>query len=167
MTPELDISAAGRKLGLLRGGFVTLLVGCAVLGYGAYDYQRQSDVLQDATTVNATVTETAIERVPQRRGTPDYRPRVTYEYRYEGASYTAHNVYPGSVGPTFERRSAAETELETFENGSVVTAYVDPDAPGQSYLSRQRPNAPLKLVGMGGLFALVGAGSVLKSFVGG
>jgi len=167
MTPDLDISVAGRKLGLLRGGFVTLLVGCAVLGFGAYDYQRQSDALEGATTVNATVTETGIERVPQRRGTPDYRPTVTYEYRYEGASYTSHNVYPGSLGPTFERRSAAEAKFEAYGNGTVVTAFVDPDAPGESYLSQQRTNAPVKLVGMGGLFVLVGVGSVLKSFLGG
>ncbi|WP_256300717.1 DUF3592 domain-containing protein [Haloarchaeobius salinus] len=167
MTPDLSITAAGRKLGLVRGGFAILLVGCAVLGYGAYDYQQQSDALQGATTVNATVTETGIEQLPQRRGSPDYRPTVTYEYRYEGTSYTSHNVYPGSAGPRFETRSDAEAELGAYENGSVVTAYVQPDAPGESYLAQQRTDAPLKLVGMGGLFVLVGLGSVLKSFLGG
>jgi hypothetical protein len=165
MTPDLNIRAAGRKLGLIRGGFAILLVGCAVLGYGAYDYQQQSDALQGATTVNATVTETGIEQLPQRRGTPDYRPTVTYEYRYGGTSYTSHNVYPGSAGPRYETRSDAESKLEAYENGSVVTAYLDPDAPRESYLTHQRTDAPLKLIGMGGLFVVVGFGSALKSFL--
>jgi hypothetical protein len=167
MTPDSDISMVGRTLELIRGGLVILLIGCAVLGYGAYDYQRQSDALQGATTVNATVTETGIERVSQRRGTTDYRPMVTFDYRYDGSTYTSSNVYPGSVGPTFETRSDAEARLEEYEPDATVTAYVLPDAPGRAYLAPKRTDAPLKLMGMGGLFTVVGLGSILRSSLGG
>ncbi|MFD1647592.1 DUF3592 domain-containing protein [Haloarchaeobius litoreus] len=167
MTPKLDISVPGRTPGPLRGGLLVVLVGCLLVGYGAYDYHQQSEAMRDAVEVNATVVETGVADVPQRRGRTDYRPTATYEYRYGGETYTSHNVYPGSTGPTFGTRDAAESELARYEVNGSATAYVDPGSPGEAFLTAQRTNTPLKFVGIGGFMSLVGLGSSLRSFLGG
>ncbi|MFC4408343.1 hypothetical protein [Haloarchaeobius iranensis] len=81
--------------------------------------------------------------------------------------YTSSNVSPGSVGSTVETGDDAEARLGKYETDTVVTAYVLPEEPGRAYLEPKRTGAPLPLMGMGGLFTVVGLGSLLRSSLGG
>ena len=137
-----------------------LLVGLATMGYGAYSYSEQTTALDSAVAVNATVAATSVEEVPKKRGT-DYRPTATFEYSYEGETYTSSNVYPGTLPREFGSRERARAELATYEPGDTVTAYVRPDAPGNAFLKYESSNKPFLVIGFGALFVL---GAVYSRF---
>jgi hypothetical protein len=133
-----------------------LLAGLALLGYGGYDYVQQSEALSDTETVDATVLETSIEEIQQRRGRVDYEPTVTFEYSYGGETHTSSQLYPATIAPDYDTRSTAESQLDGYESGATVTAYVDPDSPGSAFLLDERSGATLKFAGIGALLAIVG-----------
>lgn len=166
MSPDFSISIGGRELDPVRGGALALVVGLLVTGFGAYDYTQQSDAVANAVEVDATLTETGTESVSQRRGGPEYRPTVSFDYRYEGTAHTSDDVFPSAVTSTYDTRSAAESALQGYETGDTVTAYVDPDSPGEAFLTDRRSNGPLKFVAIGGLFVLVGGASIVRGLVG-
>jgi len=151
----MKINGPSGRLGIA----LTLVIGLASLGFGAYSYTTQSAALDSTATVNATVIDTSIER----DGTQDvsYHPRVTFEYSYEGETYTSANVYPGMLGTDFDTESAARAELEPYEPGESTTAYVPSDDPGAAFLERERSNKPVLLIGVGVLFVLGGMRSAL------
>ncbi|MFO8100058.1 MAG: DUF3592 domain-containing protein [Salinibacter sp.] len=152
-----DGSPSGRKVLLI------LVVGVAVMGYGGYDYARQSSAIATAVEVTATITDMGVETVPQRRGGPDYRPEVAFEYQYRGTRYTGTNLYPANTESNYDTESAARSAIETYEEGETRTAYVDPDAPSEGFLTDRRSTAPLKLIGVGALFVVLGIGAYVKS----
>ncbi|MFC4448310.1 DUF3592 domain-containing protein [Halorussus aquaticus] len=162
MSPDTNITLGGKELDPVRGGLLMIVVGIAVAGFGVYDYTQQSDAISNAVTVNATITETSVESVPQRRGGPDYRPEVTFDYRYEGNSYTSSNLYPTSFSSNYDTESAAQSAIEGYEAGDTVTAYVNPDSPGSAFLKQKKSNGPLKIAAIGGLLVLIGGVSVLR-----
>lgn len=141
---------------------VILVVGLAMGGYGAYDYQQQAGKIDNAITVNATVTDTDVRTVSQRRGRVDYEPQVTFEYRYRGDSYTGNDIHPASVSRDYDTRSEAESVLTAYDVNSTVTAYVPPNAPGDAFLEAEKSNEPLKFAGIGALCVLVAGGSLLR-----
>jgi len=147
----MRISGPSGRIGIA----LTLVLGLASIGFGAYSYSTQSSALDSATTVEGTVTSTAVEE-RSTKGT-SYVPRATFEYTYEGERYTASNVYPGTLVRDFDTESAASAELEGYESGETATVYVPTDAPEEGYLKPKRSNKPLLLVGVGALF-LLGAG---------
>lgn len=132
---------------------LALVVGFGAMGYGAYGYVEQSSALDSAVEVDATVSDTAIEQRSGRRDT-DYSPVVTFEYTYEGETYTSSNVYPGPLGREFDAREAAREKLDEYEPGDTVTAYVPADSPGNAFLERERSNQPFFLIGFGALFVV-------------
>lgn len=139
---------------------IALLVGLGTMGYGAYDYTQQTSALESATTVNATVVSTGVETNQQRRGT-SYSPRATFDYSYEGTNYTATNVYPGSIPRTFDREETARAQLEGYERGATVTAYVPREDPGDAFLRHESSDTPFFVIGFGALFVL---GTVYSAF---
>jgi len=139
-----------------------LVVGLAIAGFGTYDYLHQSEAISDAVAVDATVTATEVDSVSQRRGGLDYRPVVSYEYTYEGESYTSSNLYPATFEPDYGTESAAEAELQGYERGGPVTAYVNPEAPSEAFLEAETSTGPLKLAGIGGVTVLIAGASVLR-----
>ncbi len=141
------------------GVALLLLGGLALVGYGGYSYVTQSSAIDSAVDVNATVTSTGVEEVDQRRGVA-YAPRATFNYTYEGQSYTASNVYPGPLTRDFGTREAAREQLDGYETGDTVPAYVPPDAPENAFLVRERSNKPFFVIGIGILLALGGLYSI-------
>lgn len=141
------------------GVALLLLGGLAVAGYGGYSYVTQSSAIDSAVEVNATVTSTGVEKVDKRRGV-DYAPRATFNYTFEGESYTASNVYPGPLTRDFGTEEAAREQLDGYETGDSVTAYVQPDAPGDAFLVRERSDKPFFVIGIGIVLALGGLYSI-------
>ena len=146
----MKISGPSGRLGIA----LTLVLGLASIGFGAYTYTTQSAALDSATTVEGTITSTSIEE-SSGKGV-SYTPRATFDYAYQGETYTSSNVYPGTLSKDFDTERAARDELEGYEPGATVTVYVPTDSPGAGYLERERTNKPFVLLGVGGLF-LVGA----------
>lgn len=160
MSPKLSLR--GTDLTPALGALAMVLIGLALTGYGAYDYVQQSEALDDTETVEATVVETSVEEIQQRRARVDYEPTVTFEYSYEGQAYTSSHLYPATIAPDYDTRSAAESQLDGYEAGETVTAYVDPDSPGRAFLRAERSGATLKFAGIGALLAIVGGVGALR-----
>ena len=140
---------------------LALLVGFGAMGYGAYSYSSQSAALDSTETVDATIVSTSIERINERRGTDDYSPQATFNYTYEGETYTSSHMYPGGVTHEFETQEDARAKLEGYEPGATVTAYVPTDSPGKAVLKHESSNKPLYIIGLGALLAL---GTVVSIF---
>lgn len=132
---------------------LALLIGLGTIGYGAYSFSQQSSALDSAVSVDATINGTAIETHDSRRGT-DYSPQATYHYAYEGQRYTTSNVFPGPLPRAFDSKAAARSQLDGYDPGDTVTAYVQPDDPGTAFLKHSSSNKPFIVMGIGGLFVL-------------
>lgn len=143
----MDLTIAGRNLSFSRAQVFLLLVALAAIGYGGYDYVHQEAVIDDAVTVNATIKEVGITQGGGRH--IDYYPRVTYEYQFEGRTYTGEDIYPGSLSTGYDTRSEARAIVEPFAENETVTAYVDPQSPTDAFLKNERNSGPLYLVGFG------------------
>lgn len=167
MSPDSNPSDVLNKIDRTHFGALLLVVGLAVAGYGVYDYTQQSDAVAEAVTVNATITDTGIERISRRRSSPDYEPTVTFDYRYRGESYTAHDIYPAAITPSYDTKSKARSVIDGYETGDTVTAYVVPSSPGNGFLEDRTTNEPLKFVFLaGGALILIGGTHVVKGLGG-
>ena len=168
MPRDSGITIGGTNLSAvsLRKSLLIVLVGVGAGGFGIYDYVQQNQAVQNAVEVDATVVETDVDASASRRGGPDYKPEATFEYSYQGDSYTGDSVFPGSITKEYDTRSAAESVLQDYQAGETVTAYVDPNSPGYAFLVNEASNGPLFFTAIGGLFVLVGGYSTLKSLVG-
>ncbi|SMO50064.1 DUF3592 domain-containing protein [Halorubrum cibi] len=163
MSPDTDITVAGREVDPVRGGLLFLVVGLAIAGYGGYDYLQQQQAIETAEPVEAAVLETDVDSTSSTSSPDaDYYPFVRYEYAYRGETYAATGVYPASVQRSYDTRSAARDVVDEYEAGETVTAYVTPDSPGDAFLRRQRSNAPFLAVVIGAVLALLGGRSALR-----
>ena len=145
------------------GAVVMLLIGLAAAGYGAYDYTQQSDAVDDAVEVDATITDLGVEPVATGSSTgTSYRPTVRFTYEYEGTEYTGTNVFPSAITSDHDTESAARAVTDGYAVGEPATAYVDPSDPDGAFLRSQTSNAPLVAVAIGVGFVLVGGRSALR-----
>jgi hypothetical protein len=85
----------------------------------------------------------------------DYYPEVAFEYRYEGTTYTGDSVFPGSISSGYDSRSEARAVVDPYDRGETVTAYVDPDSPGEAFLRKDTSSGPLLLAGVGAVMFLL------------
>jgi hypothetical protein len=164
VSPDTSITVGGRELDPVRAGLLALVIGIGVAGFGAVDYLQQGAVVDRAVDVEATIVETEVTTSSTSSSSgADYQPRATFSYEYDGQSYTASGVFPGAVPPSYDTESAAREVLEGYEPGATVTAYVDPESPDSAFLEPRRTNTPLILMGLGGLFAVVGGATILRA----
>lgn len=157
----MRISLDNTWLSPVHLGVLLLLGGGVMTGFGLYDYTQQSTAVSNAVEVEATVTDTDIDTISKRRASPDYQPVVTFEYRFEGTDYTSESLYPASVEPDYDTESAARDEIEDYETGDAVTAYVDPTSPGDAFLRTEESTGPLKFAAIGGLMVVLSGRSLL------
>ncbi|SDM98113.1 Protein of unknown function [Halogranum gelatinilyticum] len=147
----------------LRGALVVLVFGCALAGYGVYDYVQQDDAVRDAVEVDATITDVGVEtRSTTGSSDVEYQPTVRYSYEYEGESYAGTDLFAASIPPSYDTESAAEEVVAGYETGETVTAYVPPDDPNDAFVRTERSNSPLLAAGIGGILALLGGASAAK-----
>lgn len=140
---------------------LALIVGLSAIGYGGYSYSAQSKALDSKETVDATIVSTSIERIDVRRGGDKYSPQATFEYSYKGETYTSSNIYPGGVSHEFGTEEDARVQLEGYDPGATVTAYVPSDSPGNAFLKQESSNKPLYITGLGAVLVL---GTLLSIF---
>ena len=148
----MRITVRGTTLRLSRLGAVAVVVSLLFVGYAGYDYSEQTRVVEEAEPVDATVLEVDIEESNSRRGI-SYDPRVEYEYRYGGTTYTGDDVFPGSIKMNYNTESEAREVIASYEQGKTTTAYVDPENPENAFLEDTTTNAPIELAGFSALIA--------------
>ena len=139
---------------------IIIVIGISMIGYGAVNYYQQHQAVENAVEVNATVTETDIETIHHRRS-DNYAPIVTFEYRYQGTSYTSNNIFPTGADPDYDSKSKARKFLQKYESGDRITAYVSPSSPSSGFLNEERSNEPLYILAIGGFLSLA---SVVQFF---
>ena len=144
----MEYSIRGTPITVTAGMVLLLLGSLALMGYGGYDYAQQSSAVEDAVTVEATVVEASVSESGGRRST-SYSAEVTFTYEHRGKEYTSDRLYPGAISPSYDGRSAAESATEPYEPGTAVTAYVDPEAPGEGFLIRRTSGGPVRFVAIG------------------
>ena len=159
-TSDGDTGSAGRlpvrppKPGKAMSIFV-LLVGLGIVGVGAYSYVADSASLENRVEVTAEITDTDVEAVPGSRGRQQYIPTPTYQYDFRGTVYTSEMIFPGEQ-PRYDDRATAEARLSAYTVGETVTAYVDPDAPGEAFLEDSRSGLATGAFFAGVVVCLVG-----------
>lgn len=149
------------KPGLALSGTV-LVIGLVVLAVGTYSYVTDSASLDGRVEVTGAVTETGVEQVEGSRGRDAYVPTVTFQYQFEGATYTSDKIYPGESQPRYSNRATAESRVPDVTAGDTVTAYVDPDAPGEAYLRETRSGQATGALLLGFCITLLGGWRMWK-----
>jgi len=115
-----------------------LLFGLAIVGVGTYLYIVESAALGNTAEVTAEITDTGVDRVKGSRGRDMYVPTVMFQYTFRGNDYTSNKIHPGDSQLRFEDREAALARLSAFPVGERVTAYVNPETPGEAFLENAR-----------------------------
>lgn len=130
---------------------ILLAMGLVVTAIGVDEYQSQTEALDDAVEVEATIVTSEVHlyqdeidrtvRTADDRttDTPEYRLVIEFEYEFEGQQYRSSNVNVAGSVERFDSREDARAALEAYPEGSQTTAYVDPDEPGEAFLEDDLP----------------------------
>lgn len=150
-----SLENASRKQKLAWGG-VLIIIGAAVSGLGYTNYQSQSNALDNAVNVTATVTGTEVN-IDRAGKSPDYSPVISFNYTHQDETYTSNNMYPpGDTQKELDSRSAAAKVTNSYTLNNKVSAYINPENPGEAFLKKKRSKSPLIFIGIGALIVLAG-----------
>lgn len=149
----------------LAGALLYISIGVLIMSYGGYDYVQQTEAVRNSVEVDATVTELDIETESGTSSDPggNYDPSIEFQYTYNETTYTGTKLYPADIERTYETRSAAESAIERYEEGTRTVARVPPDQPEDGFLRNETSNAPLVAIGLGGLFTVLATVSALRN----
>jgi len=142
------------------------MVGGLVLGgYGFTQYQDQSQSINNAVNITATVTDTNLRKDSSRRGGADYQAEIGFEYSFEGENYSSNFIYPLDEDKEFKQESEAEEFLGSYPRGEEIEAYVNPETPGKAFLNAERSDQPLILMLIGGIMAVLGSYRLVQRII--
>jgi hypothetical protein len=144
---------------------VFVLIGLVLGGYGFTQYQGQAQSIDNAVNITAAVTDTNVRTDSSRRGGIDYQAEISFDYSYDGESYSSDFIYPLDDDREFSQESEAEEFLEGYPVGQQVDAYVSPGSPGKAFLMKKRSDQPLLFMLIGGLMAAAGSYKILQRFI--
>lgn len=152
----MEFTIRGTPIRITRGTVILIVACLALISYGGYDYVQQSEAVDDAVKVEATVEEASVSQ-SESRGGSNYYVQVEFTYQFQGTDYTGDQLFPGSISESYDTRSDARSAIEPYEAGETVTAYVDPANPSDGFLERQTITGPFEFVALGGFVLLVTA----------
>lgn len=146
-------------------GIPFLLVGGAVLQYGArlsIGLYRRS---REAREVEAEIVETTIEE----REDGDFEPTVRFRYEFDGQTYESTFVTEGQDPPSGSRE-VVESYLSAFQEGETRTATLLTSMADQAVLERSTNTWPYVVAVvatlLGGAFTILGAGILVGGLFG-
>lgn len=167
----LDINVGGKNSSDLSPNQVLLfssifmVIGLVMAGYGFTQYQGQSESINNAVNITATVTDTDVRIDSSRRGGIDYQAEITFNYSYEGNNYSSDFIYPLDDDREFNQESEAENFIGNYPVGERVEASVNPEKPGEAFLMAERSDQPLLFMIIGGLMVVMGGYKTTRSFM--
>jgi len=141
------------------------VIGVALAGYGFTQYQGQTENIDNAVNITATVTETDVRTDSSRRGRIDYQAEIRFNYSYEEENQSSGYIYPLDSDKEFDSESGAEEYLEDYPSGREVDAFVNPENPGEAFLNAERSNQPFLLMLIGGLMAVLGSFKTVQRII--
>jgi len=154
------------------GGIAGAPLACGFGGIIAWNgwtaHTEERELIGDAADVTAEITNVGASEAQERVDVEDggsytktvYVPQITFEYTFEGTTYTAGNVGPPADGVDHTHKYSSESRARDhfeYEEGDRVTAHVSPDQPGEGFLEKETHT--VRNVGtmlFGGLFVAVG-----------
>jgi hypothetical protein len=152
----MQVPVGETTIHVTRNRILLALAAFAIIGYGGYDYVQQSDAIEEAVAVQATIEDAGVvEYDGGRRSGIDYAPQVEYTYRYRGERYSSDRLTPSVFVLEYDTRSEAESVADRYEPGTTVTAYVTPDDPGDAFLMDRRTGGYLQFLAIGGFVLLL------------
>jgi len=152
----MEFTVRDTSVQVTKGTIIIVLVCLAGITFGGYDYVQQSEAVNDAVTVEATIEEASVSQ-SESRGSSDYYVEIEFTYQFQGTQYTGDQLFPGSISQSYDTRSDAQSAIEPYEAGETVTAYVDPESPSEGFLERQTITSPFEFVAIGGFGLLLTA----------
>ncbi|QGA80603.1 DUF3592 domain-containing protein [Candidatus Nanohalobium constans] len=167
----LDVNVGGKNSNSLSPNQVLLfssifmILGLAIAGYGFMQYQGQSENVDKAVNITATVTDTNIRTDSSRRGGVDYQAEISFEYSFEGENYSSDFIHPLDRDKEFNQETEAEKFIENYPAGEKVDASVNPEKPGEAFLIAERSDQPLLFMIIGGFMVMLGAYKTTRSFI--
>ena len=152
----MEFTVRDTPVRVTKGTVIVVLVCLAGITFGGYDYVQQSEAVDDAVTVQATIEEASVYQSGS-RGSSNYHVQIEFTYQFQGTEYTGDQLYPGSISQSYDTRSDAQSAIEPYEAGETVTAYVDPANPSSGFLERQTITSPFEFIAIGSLGLLLTA----------
>jgi hypothetical protein len=146
----MEFTVRDTPVRVTKGTVIIVLVCLAGITFGGYDHVQQSEAVEDAVPVEATIEGASVYRSESRRSS-DYHVQIEFTYQFEGTEYTGDQLFPGSISRSYDTRSDAQSAIEPYESGATVTAYVDPADPSDGFLERQTTTSPFELIAIGAL----------------
>jgi hypothetical protein len=129
-----------------------IVVGLAMVAFGGQTLVAQQQAVSTYEPVDATVLSSEVSVHRNAQGTM-YSAAITYRYTVDGRTYESSDVRPGPGGWR-KGEEWARRVVRNHPEGATVTAYHDPDAPGESYLVEDRSLLwPSVVAGIGLLLA--------------
>lgn len=96
-------------------------------------------------------------------GGTTYSPKITYEYSWQGQTYTSDRYQVSEYSSSF--RNAHQQVVDSYPKGRQAVCYVNPDEPNYAILDRSHaPGMYLGLI-LGAVFTLVGVGGVVGTIL--
>jgi len=142
-----------------RLGVVLFVVLSIAMAGGVYyiSIYQPTQTWQDTEPVEGTVQSTDVERQNTDNGF-EYRPVVTYQYSYDGRTFTNDDFSLVGDAST-EGPRGAEEKIEPYSAGETVTVEVVTTDPSRSYL--ERGSVGFKFYGIVVFLAFLGGVGVL------
>lgn len=150
-------------LALLFGG-----LGLGLLLF-ARNARRKAQASLSWPTVPGTVSVSDVKYDVSTSGSGDnefqtetFTPVVKYQYSVQGVEHTGSRIAFGAMN---QSQNAAHAVVARYPVGASVTVHYNPEKPGEAVLET-RASGGTALAVLGGLFLLVGVGSIVMLAVG-
>lgn len=113
-------------------GLFTILFAVGLIALGGYAFFDHYQKTSASQSVDATVISSEVDATYDADQNRVYNPIVTYEYTYNGETYTSNSVYLRNK--EVNSRSRAGGVVSDYSAGDETIAYVQPDNPDDAYL---------------------------------
>lgn len=138
---------------------ILLPVGLLILAVSLF-LGRQQQASVGWPSVEGRVINTYLEEYRDAEQEVSYTPRIIYEYRLDGQTYTSQQIAFG-IEQSYGSQNRAGDVLDEFPVGSPVTVYYDPDNPGNAVLDRSTGRNTFFII-LGGALTLWGTVSLVS-----
>jgi hypothetical protein len=113
-------------------GLFTILFSLGLIGIGGFAFFDHYQKTNNVHSVDATVLSSEVDMTYDADQNRVYRPNVTYEYTYNGETYTSKSLFLRNN--EISSSSRARGIVSDYSAGDETTAYVHPDDPDDAYL---------------------------------
>ncbi len=156
------------KLGGLLFGLLALGAGLFALTWGIQG-GLASLASKNWPTSEGTITQSELEKQrkkggaasTQRRNRFTYTPRITYEFKVDGQSYTGTRLSFSDYATSNEDQM--QQVLAPYPVGTIVNVHYDPDKPTECALQTGFGWTPVAITGAGCLLSFIGSIALVGS----